>query len=479
MARSSVVIAGLAALLVASCTLTKTSVDNCKKNADCRSAFGATQVCGSDGLCQIAPPSPRCTTTFPADLLTRPESYPNVLLVGALMDRSVETQKARENAIRLAATQVNEEKGLDGRLFGVVFCDISENATYDSAKRTDAAIASGKYLADSLGVAAIVGPSSSTDALAVYTALKDLDTLVISPSATSPALTAADTKIPNDNVPGLLWRTAPPDTLQGAAIVRHLQDAFPTVKSVALVQEKGPYGDALAAVFTEGFAKTGGTVNPFPFGTSSERDAAVVAAGSTSAPTVLFISSQTADAVAFLSAAGSLTGYASKNVFLTDSAANTDMLKGAASAASVFPRIVGSRPAVPQGPTFELFKASYNAAFRQDPSSFSFVPHSYDAAWLAFYGTARAVRRDPSLTGSGIARGLRRVSDGSPEIPVAPSSWKKVADALGSGGSVNLVGASGKLDFDPDDEETTGLVDIWKVSADAKSIETVTTIDPR
>ena len=206
---------------------------------------------------------------------------------------------------------------------------------------------------------------------------------------------------------------------------------------------------------------------------------AVVAAGSTSAPTVLFISSQTADAVAFLSAAGSLTGYASKNVFLTDSAANTDVLKGAASAASVFPRIVGSRPAVPQGPTFELFKASYNAAFRQDPSSFSFVPHSYDAAWLAFYGTARAVRRDPSLTGSGIARGLRRVSDGSPEIPVAPSSWKKVADALGSGGSVNLVGASGKLDFDPDDEETTGLVDIWKVSADAKSIETVTTIDPR
>lgn len=482
MARSESLVFGLglvASVLASSCFLTRTSVDECKKNADCRTSFGATQVCGSDGLCQAAPPTPRCTTTFPADVLTRPESYPKVLLVGALMDRSVETQRARENAIRLAVTQVNEEKGLDGRLFGVVFCDIAENATYDSLKRTDAAIASGKYLADSLGVPAIVGPSSSTDALAVYNALKDLDTLVISPSATSPALTAADTKIPNDNVPGLLWRTAPPDTLQGAAIVRHLQAAFPSVKSVGLVQEKGPYGDALGAVFTEGFGKAGGTVTPFPYGTSSERDAAVVAAGNAPTAVVLFISSQTSDAIAFLNAAGSLGGYASKTLFLTDSAANKDVLTGAAAVAGTFPRIVGSRPAVPQGPTFELFKASFNAAFRQDPSVFSFVPHAYDATWLAFYGMARAVRRDPTLTGSGVARGLRKLSDGSAETPVAPSSWAKVADALGGGGSVNLVGASGKLDFNPTDEETTGLVDIWKVSSDGKAIETVTTIDPR
>ncbi|MFN0245651.1 MAG: hypothetical protein ACKV2T_02010, partial [Kofleriaceae bacterium] len=202
-------------------------------------------------------------------------------------------------------------------------------------------------------------------------------------------------------------------------------------------------------------------------------------AGNSTSPTVLFISSQTPDAIAFLNAASSLVGYATKNLFLTDSAANKDVLTGAASASSVFPRIIGSRPGVPQGPTFELFKASFNAAFRQDPSTFSFVSHAYDAAWLGFYGTARALRRDVGIGGIAVARGLRKVSDGTPEIAVTPANWKKVADALGAGGSVNLVGASGSLDFDTNTEETFGLVDIWKVSADAKQIETVTTIDPR
>jgi ABC-type branched-subunit amino acid transport system substrate-binding protein len=466
-------------VLASSCTFTRTTVDSCSQNSDCRAAFGVGRTCGADGLCETAPVSPRCTTTFPPDVLTRSESYPGVLLVGSLMDRSVESQRARENAIRLAATQVNEAKGVDGRLFGIVFCDVAESAQYDSAKRTDAAVASAQYLANVVGASVIVGPSSSTDALAVFNAVKALDVVVISPAATSPALTGADVRSATDDVPGLLWRTAPPDTLQGAAIVRHLRSAFPTVKSVAVVQEKGPYGDALTAVFTEGFAVEGRTVTPFAYATTSERDAAIVAAGGAATPIVIFISSQTTDGIAFLNAAQSLPSYSATNLFLTDSAANKDLLGGASGAAAAFPRVLGSRPAVPQGPTFELFKTSFNAAFRQDPNTFSFVSHSYDAAWLAFYGTARALRRDKRVTGVGIARGLRSISDESAEVAVSPANWLPVIDALGSNGTVNLVGASGSLDYDLPTEETTGLVDIWKISADAASIVTVTTIDPR
>lgn len=475
----AVLTAALTAALASSCTLTRTSVDSCRTNADCRAAFGVGRTCGSDGLCEAATISPRCTTTFPADVLTRSENYPGVLLVGSLMDRSVESQRARENAIRLAATQVNEAKGLDGRLFGVVFCDVAESAEYDSAKRTEAAVATALHLADVIGVSAIVGPSASDDALAVFEAVKDRDVVVLSPAATSTELTGVDVKVATDAVPGLLWRTAPPDTLQGPAIVRHLRAAFPAVTKVALVNEKGAYGDSLASVFTAGFEQDDRLVSPFAYATSSERDAAIVAAGTTGAKVVLFISSQTADGIAFLNAAHSLSSYATTNLFLTDSAANTDLINGSTAASDVFPRVSGSRPAVPQGPTFDLFKTSYNAAFRQDPNTFSFVPHSYDATWLAFYGTARALRRDKRVTGVGIARGLRAVSDKSPAVPVSPANWPRIADALGSGGSVNLVGASGPLDFDPVTEETTGLVDIWKISTDGKAIETVTTIDPR
>ena len=480
LARAALASVTLALVLASSCTFTRTTVDSCAKSADCRAAFGVGRVCNaSSGLCETAPVSPRCTTTFPVDVLSRSESYPGVLLVGSLMDRSVESQRARENAIRLAATQVNEAKGVDGHLFGVVFCDVAESATYDSAKRTDAAVASAVYLADVVGVSAIVGPSSSTDALAVFNAVKDRDVVVISPAATSPALTGADVKVATDDVPGLLWRTAPPDTLQGAAIVRHLRTAFPNVKSVALVQEKGAYGDALTQVVTDGFGVDGRSVKPFAYATSSERDAAIVAAGGAGTTIVIFISSQTADGIAFLNAAQSLQSYSTTTLFLTDSAANKDLLSGAAGAAAAFPRVIGSRPAVPQGPTFELFKTSFNAAFRQDPNTFSFVPHSYDATWLAFYGTARALRRDQRVTGSGIARGLRLLSSQSAEVAVSPANWNTIIDALGGGGAVNLVGASGTLDFDPITEETTGLVDIWKISTDGKTIDTVTTIDPR
>ncbi len=465
--------------IATSCTLTREDVASCKKNIDCRTAFGQGLVCGSSGLCERAVASPRCTTTFPPDLLTRPASYDGVITIGALMDRSVETQRAREDAIRLAATQVNEERGLDGRSFGVVFCDVAEDARYDSLKRTDAAIASARYLADVLGVPAIVGPSASGDTIAVFDAVKDQGVLVISPAATSPALTGHDVATATDDAPGLLWRTAAPDTLQGAAIARHLTTTFPSATSVVVVNEKGAYGTALADVFSTAFQQDGRVVRTLPYETASQRDAAIVDAASSSPPFVLFFSSQTPDAIAFLNAAKALQSYDKISLFLTDSAANPDLLQGAAGAASLFPRVIGSRPAVPEGPTFELFKTSYNAAFKKDPGALSFVPHAYDATWLVFYGAAWSLRQEKAITGIGIARGLRKLSATGPEIPVTPANWTKIVDALGAGTAVNVVGASGNLDYDPVTEETTGLINIWKISTDGKAIESSTTIDPR
>lgn len=471
---------GLAFILTASCTLTRKEEASCKKNADCRNTFGAALVCASSGLCERSPPNPRCTTTFPVDLLTRPQSYKDVITVGVLMDRSVETQRGREDAIRLATAQVNEEKGLDGRLFGVVFCDVAEDPQYDSLKRVDAAVASARYLADVLGVPAIVGPSASGDALAVFDATREQGVLVISPSASSPALTGHDTQTPSDEAPGLLWRTAAPDTFQGAAIARYLINNRPGDTNVVVVHEKGPYGDSLAAVFAASFQQGGRVVKILPFETASRRDAAVQEASSSRPSFLLFFSSQTQDAVTFLDFVHALgASYDGVSFFLTDSAANSDFLSGAAGAAALFPRVIGSRPALPKGPTFELFKASYSAAFKQNPDTLSFVPHAYDAAWMVFYGAAWSLRQEKAITGIGIARGLRKLSAVGPEIAVTPANWTTVIDALGSGASVNLSGASGSLDYDPSTEETAGLIDIWKVAADKSAIESVTVIDPR
>lgn len=486
LARSKSLVASLAftslVLTATNCSLTVTTVDECKKTEDCRKSFAVGRVCGAEGFCERAPPAPRCAQAFPADVITRFQNYPNVILVGSLMDRSIAGQVAREEAIQLATKQVNEQGGLNGRLFGTILCDIAENPQYDSSKRTDAAVASARYLADVIGTTVILGPSSSTDAIAVFKAVKDKGVVVISPSATSPALTAEDPVPASDDVPGQLWRTAAPDTLQGVAIARHLREALPAVNRVALIQEKGAYGDALAGIFTTAFQQAGGTVEPLAFtsGNTAERDQAIVEAGAKAAKVVLFVSSQSTDSETFLKAvAGSESYKGVDNVFLTDAAASATVFKNAKPALAVFPRVMGSRPAVPKGPTFELFQTSYKLAFGgKDPATLSFVPHAYDASWMAFYGTAFAIGRDGRVSGRAVARGLRKISDGSPETPITPANWKKIADALAGGGSVNVVGASGVLDYDAATEETSSLINIWKIVGE-ETIESIKDIDPR
>jgi len=473
-------IVGLAALL-ASCTLTRTKVDSCKANADCRDAFGSGLVCSPDGLCERAPPNPRCTRTFPDDLLTRPESYPNAILIGSLFVSTVEAQAARERAVRLAATQVNEQQGLDGRSFGIVFCDIAEDAKFDSLKRTDAAVASARYLVDVIGVPAIVGPSASGDAVAVFGAVKNDDVLVISPSATSPELTAADV-VPTatDERPGLLWRTAVPDTVQGSAIARHLDTIQPPVTNVTVIHERGAYGDGLERVFRAAYQRQDRTIRSIGYdaGNSGQRDAAIQDGASGPPQYVLFFSSQAGDMSAFVKQVFTNKAYDPVQLFLTDTAANKDLLNQAAIASAVFPRISGSRPALPQGPVYDLFRASYISAHNQDPNAFTFVPHAYDAAWLTFYGVAYALRVEQQLRGSGIARGLRRVASEGELVQVSPANWKRISDDVSSNRLVNLAGASGGLDFDLATEETTGAIDIWKISADGQTIEQVSTIQP-
>jgi ABC-type branched-subunit amino acid transport system substrate-binding protein len=476
-------LAWLFAALATSCSLTRPSIDHCSTNADCRRSFGYDMVCGGDGLCARAATPARCTLTEPKDLLTAPSRYKSSLIFGSLMDRSLTTQRAREQAIQLATDEVNAQGGLDNRPFGIVFCDVEQNPALDppgtpegGLSHTDAALASAKYLANDLGVAAIIGPSASTDALAVFNEVKDYGTLVISPAATSSSLTGAGvgTGKASDQDPGLFWRTAPSDSLQGKAIAEYL--APPRANSVAVVAESGAYGQDLAAVFESAWSGTlayNGT-----FTSSAQRDQDITQAGASNADFVVFISSQTSDTVAFAQQAAAAAGYQDKNLFLTDSAANSDFVQETAAYSGVYSRLYGSRFQVPSdqdSSVYDQFDASFQAAFQVDPNQYSYVAQSYDAAWLTFYGSAWSVYQEGGLSGLGIARGLRHVSSGD-NVDILPSNWTKVTASFQAGQSINVVGASGNLDFDPTTEEISADVEIWKVSG--SSFNVVDTIAP-
>jgi ABC-type branched-subunit amino acid transport system substrate-binding protein len=432
--------------------------DGCTTNADCKEQNGFGSVCGAAGSCEAITVHPRCTKTHPEQLFTR-DDRADYIVIGNLMDRSVGTHQARENSAELAVLQANAEGGLEGKKIGVVFCTIEENVDFDTLERTEAAVAAGQWLAEVAGVPAIVGPAASSDTGAVFDAVRDAGVLVISPSATSPALTTQDNTSPSDANPGLLWRTAPPDSIQGAVIAEDMLARGLT--QIAVINQTGAYGDELVRVFEEELGLT--LVELLVYDEPTQIADQVVTAGASGAEEVLFVSSQSSDVVAFLNAAASTSDFDAKTIFLSDSAANIDVLGEADT--GILERVRGTRPTSASGPVFTAFQAAYAAEFNDDVTTFSFTAHAYDAAWLVLYGTAYATFTDGAVTGKGIAQGLRRISDpDGADIELRGSQWLTAVQSFRSGETINVSGASGALDYDAATEETTAPIEVWRVS---------------
>ncbi len=436
------------------------SADACETNAACRERNGLGSACGTTKVCEPVTVTARCERTFPENLLTR-DDRDNYIVIGNLMDRSVSSHQARENSAELALRQANAEGGLEGKLFGMVLCTIEENGTFDDLERQDAAVASAEWLTDVVGVPAIVGPAASGDTGAVFEAIRQSGVLVISPSATSPALTSQDNTSPTDDAPGLLWRTAPPDSLQGQTIAADILGR--NLTDVAVINETGAYGDELVRVFEEELGLSFTRLVKYDDATAIGE--AVVSVGETSAEEVLFVSSQTAHVISFLNAVATDTNFDTKTIFLSDSAANSDVITEANE--DVFGSIRGTRPKAASGPVYSAFQAAYAAQYGgEEVSQFSFTAQAYDAAWLVLYGIAYATFSEDEITGTTIAKGLRRVTEGAMEIELRGAQWRTAVQAFRAGDRINGNGASGELDYDPDTEETTAPIEVWRIVDD-------------
>lgn len=451
----------LCAALSSCSVMAKPDFTKCSTNSDCQSAFGIGATCSTEGLCREPQFNPRCQQTFPEDLLTRPQNYLNAVVFGSLMNRSVIAQQGRERSSRLAAQQLNEAHGIDGRTVAIVYCSYEKNPDFDNLETVDAAIASARYLTEVVGVPAIIGPSGSADVSAVYQALRGSGVLLISPSATSHSLTDLE-PVPSDAQPGLLWRTAPPDNLQAETIAEDM--AKRGVTDVFVIAQKGDYGEGLVTLFRGKFSAN---FKVRYFGTSNERNSFITEAASSTASEVLFISSIPEDVSDFLIQAGLDTRYANKTFFLTDSAATQEVIDKAP--VTVRDRVRGTRP-TPVDSTdtaFSNFRGSYASEYAgADVTKISFAAHTYDATWLVFYGSAWAYLHEGNNTGIGIARGLRKLSAGD-EVLIQPISWGGIVKAFRSGTGVNVRGASGTLDYNPDTEELSAPIQVWVIGAAA------------
>ena len=317
-------VAVLPLLLLSACSLGRLKVEDCADNTTCRDAFGWGWVCGDAGLCEEAAVPERCAQTWPEDLLTDRASHANDIVLGVNYDRG--DFGGEVLAARLALIQANEQGGLDGRDFAVIECTNEADDRYDNLTQEEANEEVTRFLAEDIGVPGIVGPATSGRTEAAYQIAAPLGTLLISPSATSPALTDLDGLTSTDEDPGLLWRTAPPDSLQGEVIAAYMTDTLGAT-SVAIIHEVGPYGEGLADAFVENFS---GEVTRRPFASSSERDEAVASIGE--ADQVLFIAAEKDDLVAFFYAANQINAFTRAEtpvgIFLADGAYYIDIFEG-------------------------------------------------------------------------------------------------------------------------------------------------------
>jgi ABC-type branched-subunit amino acid transport system substrate-binding protein len=274
----------------------------------------------------------------------------------------------------------------------------------------------------------------------------------MSPSATATQLGEVDR-----TAPGLLWRTAPPDGFQASVLVNQMLQPPAATALVVVRRANDVYAQSLSVLVQEAATRAGVRVDAsqvFADGGALPSAAAMAIASSPDA--VLFLSSELADTAAFLDATAALSTYDGVTIYVADVAANDDLVALTTTGARRFPQLRATRPAPPSTIITSEFASEYASANGgSNPLDHSFTAHTYDATALTLLGIGYAAGAG-DITGVRIAEGLRLVSAGTHEYRLLGANLPAIIAAMRAPSpDVNVVGASGALDFDPSTEELT------------------------
>jgi branched-chain amino acid transport system substrate-binding protein len=466
----------LVASAMVSCSFSQFVFTECELNSECQDAFGWGHIC-ADALCAPVRPNPRCSETYPSDLLLNPGRYPELTVIGIQFNQ--EEYESISLGAQFAMSELLEQTGLGDGHFGVVVCDTSASSLYDNLSQEQANEMVAEYLADKVGAVAIIGPATSDAAERAYRKAERHGTLVMSPSATGIFLTEVDGTTSSYSDPGLLWRTCGSDATQSQKLV-DLMDGD-SVSTAAIIYETSNYGSPFAQqIKLDAKEQHDIEVVLKPYDRDSienlqEMMGQVLGVPDTDTPS----STLNVDAVVFISGVGEHTRLFLETVaqtdaddgsgalvYLTDGAKDEALFEGIGAYGSITDRLKGTYPASGEGEVYDIFADTIDASFGTGFSRSKYVEHSYDAAWLVAYGAAWSYHKEGEITGIGIARGLRQVSNknSGETIPISGSSWSTVRAKFAEVTPIDVRGASGELDYDPNTGETQTDILVWCVS---------------
>jgi len=423
--------------------------DECRRDEDCAGRVdGGTAYCTSDHLCVAELPTERLCTSGVV-----PENPPaGATWIGGffrLSGNSGDKDTEMANAARLVIEQLGVAMS---RPIAMVLCDTAGSSDV-SARSIEKAVRDHN-------IVALVGPTTSGSLLGVVPTVVQHDLLMVSPSATSPAITNVQ-----DN--SLVWRTCASDDLQAtklAQIVPLMTMTRPTTVNVTYVNSA--YGSGLNTAFVaEWSRRSGGTpLSARPF-VEGEDPTMIVSRLANDRPDYSLIVADS-DATAIMNALYTApAGLAATQFLFTDGAKGPNLF-GPTPNLTVLSRVRGTAPAnpAPTDPVFATFRLAYTDRFATDPTTTSFVANTYDATFAVALAIAAGSEARP--TGAVLAERMARMSDAQgTRVEAKPATdFTKGASALAAGGRIDLVGASGPLTWDANTGDLTEApIEVWGV----------------
>lgn len=321
------------------------------------------------------------------------------------------------DSAELAMTEINASGML---LDGAKLVPVRADSTcIDSAAATAAA----ERLVTSDGVAGIMGADCSgvTGAILANVAVPN-GVVMISPSATSPALSTAE-----DN--GLFFRTAPSDSRQGEVLAGILSDMG--ITEVAVTYTNNDYGKGLSDSFISSYEATGGkiTINAPHEDGKADYSAEIGALASAGGQVLVVLGYADQGGKGIIQAAADTGAF--------DTFAMGDGMYADALLADLGDVLEGSIGSVPwsEGAGTDAFVNISEAAGVNGNSSFT--RESYDAMALI----AMAIQAAGSADANVYKDKVLEVAN-APGEEILPGQLAKALEILKNGGDVDYVGAT-------------------------------------
>jgi branched-chain amino acid transport system substrate-binding protein len=451
-----------AAMLPLSCSFTTaTGFDECMTDTDC----------ASDSICirHYCIKMPQgCRRGAGAFNIADHVAFGAVMPLTDTMGNPDQGQNASLNAYTMAVDEMNIAGGASGmRKFALYVCDQGQSS--------DLAVTQAAFLGQQAKVPAVLS-AGSAQALSVSAATRDAGTLTMSPRATSPLLVDEFHTVTND----LLWRTAPPDTLQGRVLANLLLNdpAYAGATKIGIIYVGDAYGTGLQNELSSRL-RGSRTVQGATFMSGDDAGtASAVMMIANFAPKATVVIANSLDVKAVLTDAFTHAQLqrASGHKWAFADGARQPVILTAPNAVTELSGSLGTAPAQGAGVIYPTFHDAYVSRFMDDPGKYAYTSHSYDAMYLLGIAASYATSGGRSLNGATMATAMNLVSAGS-NLTIQPSSFPLMINAMTTGTSIDVEGNSGSLDFIPDAGAPYAKIEEWSIAADG-GITTVRLIDP-